>query len=152
MALLPSAVNVTNALWGHDQRWQFRFQCARFGDERGHDHGRNCIGSVPRYLNHTLTLQTGSVLNGDALGSTSTGATNNLILQGNGTANNNFVGFQSLDVQANSSWFLNGNASVGAAAINGGLLLGDANHAGANHRRRDDKFQRRTGRPRHHHR
>ena len=79
-----------------------------------------------------LTLQTGSVLSGNALGSTAAGATNNLILQGNGRADNNFVGFQSLDVQANGAWFLNGNASVGAAAINGGLVVGDANHASAN--------------------
>ena len=41
---------------------------------------------------NTLTLQTGSVLNGDAVGSTASGATNNLILQGRGRADNNFVG------------------------------------------------------------
>ena len=81
---------------------------------------------------NTLTLQTGSVLNGDAKGSTSTGATNNLILQGNGTANNNFVGFQSLDVQAGSFWVLNSNSSVGAAAVNGGTLeVGDGTHSSA---------------------
>ena len=46
---------------------------------------------------NTLILQTGSVLNGAAQGSST--ATNNLILQGSGTANNDFAGFNSLDVQ-----------------------------------------------------
>ena len=49
---------------------------------------------------NTLILQTGSVLNGVAQGSST--ATNNLILQGSGTANNDFAGFNSLDVQANA--------------------------------------------------
>jgi uncharacterized protein with beta-barrel porin domain len=58
-------------------------------------------------------------------------STNKLILQGSGTANNNFVGFTSLEVQANSFWVLNGKAFVGAAAINGGRLeVGDGRSAG----------------------
>ena len=40
---------------------------------------------------NTLTLQTGSTLNGAAYGSTASGATNALILEGHGTANNNFT-------------------------------------------------------------
>ena len=131
---------------GHDQRWQFRYQRARHGDatrarSRAELHRWRFSGTGP----NTLTLQTGSVLNGDAMGSTSTGATNNLILQGNGTANNNFVGFQSLDVQANSIWVLNGNSSVGAAATQRRTLeVGDANACRCeSHRRRDGKFRRR---------
>ena len=72
-----------------------------------------------------LTLQTGSVLNGDAVGSSAAGATNKLVLQGIGTANNNFLNFTALDVQGH--WTLNGNASVGTAAINvARLTIGDA--------------------------
>ena len=41
-------------------------------------------------VTNTLTLQTGSKLIGDAVGSAAAGATNNLVLQGSGTANNNF--------------------------------------------------------------
>src|SRR5262249_13541013 len=48
---------------------------------------------------NTLVLQTGALLNGDAVGSTA-GATNNLVLQGSGIASNNFLGFNTLDVQA----------------------------------------------------
>ena len=75
---------------------------------------------------NTLTLQTGSVLIGDARGSASTGATNKLVLEGTGTANNNFVGFNSLDVQG-PKWELNGNASVGAVSLSTGasLIVGD---------------------------
>ena len=46
---------------------------------------------------NTLILKNSSVLNGDAVGSV--GATNQLILQGAGTANNNFRNFNTLDVQ-----------------------------------------------------
>ena len=81
---------------------------------------------------NVLTLQTGSVLNGDAVGSTATGATNSLILQGNGTANNNFLNFNSLDVQASGTWTLNGSSQVGAATVNSGVLeIGDAAHPSA---------------------
>ena len=73
---------------------------------------------------NTLTLQTGSVLKGTAFGSTAIGgATNNLVLQGNGSANNNFVGFNSLDVQQGSNWILSGNAEVGTVTINGTLTV-----------------------------
>jgi outer membrane autotransporter protein len=76
-----------------------------------------------------LTLQTGSVLNGDAVGSTAAGAINNLVLQGNGTANNNFFNFNSLDV--NGNWALNGIAQIGAATVlNGGTLSGKGSIGG----------------------
>ncbi len=81
---------------------------------------------------NTLILQSGSVLNGDAVGSV--GATNKLILQGaGGIANNNFRNFNSLDVQ-DGLWILNGNSAVGTAAIlnSASLLVGEDNaHAGA---------------------
>jgi uncharacterized protein with beta-barrel porin domain len=66
---------------------------------------------------HTLILQTGSVLNGTAFGSTSGGATNALILQGTGTANNNFVNFTTLDVQASGTWTLDGTAALSSTAL-----------------------------------
>ena len=81
---------------------------------------------------NTLTLQTGSVLNGDAVGSTSAGATNALILQGNGSANNNFLNFNTLDVQASGLWALNGVSAIGATTVDSGtLVVGDATHPGA---------------------
>jgi uncharacterized protein YhjY with autotransporter beta-barrel domain len=81
---------------------------------------------------NVLTLQTGSVLNGTAAGSTAIGATNALILQGSGTANNNFVNFNTLDVQASGLWALNGSSAIGATTIdNGTLAIGDAGHPGA---------------------
>jgi outer membrane autotransporter protein len=85
---------------------------------------------------NTLILQTGSVLNGTAAGSTAAGATNKLVLQGGGVANNDFVGFNTLDVQGSgggNEWVLNGTSSVGTATISsGGLVVGDAAHPGAN--------------------
>ncbi len=48
---------------------------------------------------NTLTLETGSVLTGDAIGSTASGATNALVLEGTGTADNNFRQFQHADRQ-----------------------------------------------------
>jgi outer membrane autotransporter protein len=74
---------------------------------------------------NTLTLKDSSVLNGDAVGSTAAGATNKLVLQGQGTANNNFRNFNSLDVQG-VRWALNGNTSVGIATVSSGtLVVGD---------------------------
>ena len=86
------------------------------------------IGTGP----NTLILQTGSVLNGNAAGSTEAGATNNLILQGSGTANNNFANFNALNMGASDSvWVLNGNSDVGTATINGRLEVGDVTHTSA---------------------
>jgi len=79
--------------------------------------------------NNTLILQTGSVLNGDAVGSTAAGATNALVLQGTGSANNSFLNFNTLDVQASGLWALNGVSTIGATTIDGGtLVVGDASH------------------------
>ena len=71
----------------------------------------------------TLTLQTGSTLIGDAVGSTTVGATNALILQGNGTANNNFDNFNTLDVQGNGTWTLGGNSTIGNTSVTAGALV-----------------------------
>ena len=81
---------------------------------------------------NTLILQTGSVLNGDAVGSTAGGATNALVLQGTGLANNSFLHFNTLDVQASGLWALNGVSTIGATTVDSGtLVVGDASHPGA---------------------
>jgi hypothetical protein len=81
---------------------------------------------------NTLILQTGSVLNGVARGSLAGGATNALILQGAGTADNSFVNFNTLDVQAGGLWALNGSPTIGATTIDSGTLaIGDAGHTSA---------------------
>jgi hypothetical protein len=72
---------------------------------------------------NTLTLQTGSTLTGDAIGSTAGGATNALVLQGKGTANNNFDNFNTLDVQANVSWTLGGDSTFGATTVSSAKLV-----------------------------
>ena len=71
---------------------------------------------------HTLTLQTGSTLTGAATGSTASGATNALILQGQGTANNNFVNFKTLNAQGSGNWTLGGNSTFGDTMVSSGTL------------------------------
>jgi hypothetical protein len=71
----------------------------------------------------TLTLETGSTLIGDAIGSTASGATNALVLQGHGTANNNFDNFNTLNVQANSNWTLGGSSTFGVTTVSGRLVV-----------------------------
>ncbi|MGA2290055.1 autotransporter outer membrane beta-barrel domain-containing protein, partial [Bradyrhizobium sp.] len=81
---------------------------------------------------NTLILQTGSVLNGDAVGSTVGGASNALVLQGTGSANNTFRNFSTLDVQASGLWALNGVSTIGTTTVDSGtLVVGDASHPGA---------------------
>ncbi len=72
---------------------------------------------------NTLTLQTGSTLVGDAIGSTAGGATNALVLQGTGTANNNFLHFNTLNVQASGDWTLGGTSTIGATTVSTGKLI-----------------------------
>jgi adhesin HecA-like repeat protein len=72
---------------------------------------------------NTLTLETGSTLIGDAIGSTASGATNALVLEGHGTANNNFDNFNTLTVQANGNWTLGGSSKFGATAVSSGTLV-----------------------------
>ena len=76
-------------------------------------------------VTNTLILQTGSVLNGDAVGSTAAAAINQLILQGNGTADNLFLNFNTLDVQATGAWIWNNTSTVGATTITSGTLAVD---------------------------
>jgi hypothetical protein len=75
---------------------------------------------------NTLTLKTGSRLIGDAIGSTTSGATNALVLQGSGTANNNFDNFNTLFVRSGANWTLGGTSAFGGATISSGALLKDA--------------------------
>ena len=80
---------------------------------------------------NTLTLQEGAVLIGAAVGSV--GATNNLILQGSGTANNDFQNFNSLTLEQSARWTLNGNSVVGATTLgfDTELTVGDGGHRDA---------------------
>ncbi len=81
---------------------------------------------------NTLILQTGSTLIGDAVGSAAPGATNALILEGTGDADNNFDNFTTLNATASGVWTLNGVSSVGAASVSTGeLQVGDATHGAA---------------------
>jgi hypothetical protein len=67
-------------------------------------------------------LQTGSTLTGAASGSTASGATNALILQGQGTANNNFVNFKTLNAEGSGDWTLGGNSTFGDTMVSSGTL------------------------------
>ena len=71
---------------------------------------------------NTLTLQTGSTLIGAAYGSTVSGATNALILQGHGTANNNFVSFKTLNAEVTGTWTLSGNSAFADTMVSTGTL------------------------------
>jgi hypothetical protein len=71
-------------------------------------------------------LGTGSKLTGDAIGSTASGATNALVLEGAGSADNNFDNFNTLTVQSGADWTLGGTSSLGGATISSGASLDDA--------------------------
>jgi hypothetical protein len=83
--------------------------------------------------NNKLTLKTGSILSGDAIGSTAAGATNALAFTGHGTAANNFVNFNTLTVTAgHSRWVLDGVSAIGATTVSSGALqVGDLAHVSA---------------------
>ena len=66
---------------------------------------------------NTLTLETGSIINGPVLGSALTGATNALVLEGTGTAANTFYSFDTITVQSGASWTLSG-ANTFDATVN----------------------------------
>src|SRR5262249_28606157 len=81
---------------------------------------------------NVLTLGTGSVLNGPAIGSTVSGATNTLNLIGSGTAANIFQNFDALNVNAAGLWTLNGSSSIGTTTgTSGNLQIGDAANSSA---------------------
>ncbi len=71
---------------------------------------------------NSLTLGTGSTLNGGASGSKASGATNALILQGHGTASNSFANFNTLTSAATGTWTLGGTSSFGDTTISTGIL------------------------------
>ncbi len=71
---------------------------------------------------NALTLQTGSTLNGNAYGSAASGASNALILQGQGSANNNFTNFNTLTADATGTWSLGGNSLFGTTTVSTGTL------------------------------
>jgi hypothetical protein len=71
---------------------------------------------------HTLTLQTGSTLNGGAYGSPISGATNAAILQGHGIANNNFTSFNTLTAAVSGTWTLGGSSVFGDTTVSTGVL------------------------------
>jgi PEP-CTERM motif len=71
---------------------------------------------------NTLTLQTGSTLVGAAYGSTASGAANALILEGHGTANNNFGNFKTLNAEGSGVWTLGGNSAFGETMVSAGTL------------------------------
>jgi hypothetical protein len=79
--------------------------------------------------NHTLTLNTGSVLNGNVAGDARVGVTDNLILLGSGTESAaKFSNFETLSMQG-SAWTLTGNTTfatsgtvqVGVLTVGGDL-------------------------------
>jgi hypothetical protein len=71
---------------------------------------------------NTLTLETGSVLVGSVIGSTATGATNALALEGHGIANNVFLHFDTLSVEANGTWKLGGGSPFAEVTVSSGAL------------------------------
>jgi T5SS/PEP-CTERM-associated repeat protein len=79
---------------------------------------------------NTLVLRAGSTLTGDVVGSTATGATNTLVLEGPnspdqlavaGTADNDFDNFAAL-VCDWADWTLGGASTIGATTVVGGAL------------------------------
>lgn len=78
----------------------------------------------------TLILRTGSVINGKVVSAVP--FMDSLYLQGTGSANNNFAGWEALNVQASGLWALNGVSSFSGTLVNSGtLVVGDASHPGA---------------------
>jgi hypothetical protein len=73
----------------------------------------------------TLTLETGSTLIGDAYGSTASGATNALVLEGLGSASIDFIDFNTLAVDAGANWTLSGYSTIGTSTIDGELTITD---------------------------
>jgi hypothetical protein len=72
---------------------------------------------------NTLTLETGSVLTGAAIGSTTSGATNVLVPEGTGTADNVFENFNTLYVEASADWTLGANSTFGGLTVSSGASL-----------------------------
>ncbi len=72
---------------------------------------------------NTLTLQTGSTLTGAAIGSMASGATNALVLEGTGTADNSFDNFDTLTANASGVWTLEASfANAHEVLVSSGTL------------------------------
>ena len=71
---------------------------------------------------NTLTLQTGSILNGVAYGSDASGATNTLFCKGTGRPTTTFVDFNTLNVAASGAWTLGGSSTFGDTTVSTGTL------------------------------
>lgn len=71
---------------------------------------------------NTLALETGSVLNGSAVGSKATRATNALVLTGNGAADNEFLNFNTLSVRATGTWTLGSASAFSKTTVSAGTL------------------------------
>ncbi|QVQ25079.1 autotransporter outer membrane beta-barrel domain-containing protein [Achromobacter deleyi] len=77
--------------------------------------------------NGTLTMQTGALLQGPALG----GDTSHIILEGTGSASNDFLKFGSLDM-VGSQWTLLGRTEARDSTVsNGRLIIGSPGTSGA---------------------
>lgn len=74
---------------------------------------------------NTLTLETGSQLTGDVVGSTDAAATNALVLQGAGEADVDFFNFNTLAAQGTGTWVLGGTSTFGSAEVDSGMLVID---------------------------
>jgi hypothetical protein len=76
-----------------------------------------------------LILRTGAVLKGAVIGSTVSGASNTLVLQGSGKLFNRFQNFNELAAQGSGAWTLDGDGTFGSATVGAGTLrVGDAGH------------------------
>jgi Ca2+-binding RTX toxin-like protein len=68
---------------------------------------------------NTVTLEGGSSLSGNVVGSIATGATNTLILQGTGSTSSVFSNFTTVEEGASANWTLSGVSTFGTADITG---------------------------------
>src|SRR5262249_4587998 len=125
MGILATTLNVTNASGGTINGGTSGIVGSGTVTNAGTISGGTSSVSFNGAGTNTLTLQTGSVLNGDSVGSTTAGATNKLILQGSGTVDNHFTGFNTLDVEASGTWVWNSNSAIDATTVNSGTLVVD---------------------------
>ena len=81
---------------------------------------------------NALSVYTGSVLNGDVTGSTASGASTALNLNGVGEYDGNFTNGTALTANLTGTWLLTGVSSVASTAVKtGDLQIGDLKHTSA---------------------